>query len=195
MKIKERAKRFWSFLWESESIWSWVALFLIAFALVRFIIFPVLGLVLGGTTLPLVVVESRSMEHQGSFEDWLGSHGEWYFERNFTRENLLAFEFIDGLDKGDIVVTKKVDSYNVGDIIIFQTSVQRTPIIHRIVGYDWIGNDFETKGDNNQEQLLYEKEIEPEQILSKAVLRIPKIGWIKLAIVESLRALAGQSSA
>ena len=189
MGLKESAKKFWKFLWESDSIWSWIILFIIAFATVRLVIFPVLGLALGGTSLPLVVVESQSMEHQGNFEDWIGGFGDWYFQRNFTREDLSKFIFTNGLSKGDIVVTKKVNDYKVGDIIIFKVPAQATPIIHRVINYNSKEDTFETKGDNNHGQLIYEGSVKRSQIISKAVLRVPKLGWIKLAAVELIRSI------
>ena len=190
MQIKKGAKTFWHFLWESDSLWSWVVLFIIAFALVRLVIFPTLGAALGGTPLPLVVVESKSMEHSNSLEDWIGAFGDWYFKRNITREDLAKFKFSDGIDKGDIIVTRKVKEYYVGDVIIFKVPIQSTPIIHRIVGYRPEDDTFETKGDNNYEQLMQEKVIKRDQIVSKAVLKIPKLGWIKLAVVETIRSLS-----
>ncbi len=190
MSLKTGLKRFWKFLWESDSWASWITLLVIAFLLVRLVIFPVLGLALGGTELPLVVIESQSMEHSGSFEDWLGSHGEWYFENNISREEMISWEFREGLDKGDIVITKKVENYKIGEVIIFKVKEQKTPIIHRIVKYDDQEDEFETKGDNNIDQIPYERAIGQDQIVSKALVRIPKIGLIKVYLVERLRALA-----
>jgi len=186
-EVKKREKitlkRIWDFLWKSDSPWSWILDFILAFVIVRFVFFPFLGLVLS-TSLPLVVIESGSMEHKGDFEAWWQDHGEWYVENNLTKENFLEWSFKNGLDKGDIVAVKGMENYQPGDIIIFKTSFQRTPIIHRIIYADSI---FQTKGDNNPSQSMYEKEIQSDQIIGKAIFRIPKLGWIKLIFVELFR--------
>ena len=61
--IKRGAKKFWVFIWESDSPWSWLANIILAFILIKFIIYPVLGLVLA-TSHPIVAVVSGSMEHK-----------------------------------------------------------------------------------------------------------------------------------
>jgi len=187
MKEKSSWKKIWHFIWKSDSAASWVVDLIIAFLLVRFVIFPILGLLLS-TALPLVVIESGSMEHPGAdFDDWWKTHGEWYAERNITWDMFREWEYTNGLNKGDVIITRGKEEYTIGDIIIFQSSVQRTPIIHRIVNYDKNFQSFETKGDNNPQQLVYEKGIKKDQIISEAVIRIPKVGWVKLIFVELLR--------
>lgn len=61
--LVKHAKRFWHFIWHDDSIWSWIANIVIAFVLIKFIIYPVLGLAFG-TTHPIVAVVSGSMEHK-----------------------------------------------------------------------------------------------------------------------------------
>lgn len=190
MTIKESAKKTWKFLWHSDSPWSWLTDLVIAFILVRFIIFPVLGLIFA-TSLPLVVVESGSMEHHGTFEDWWGRFGSWYPEHNITRSQFETFSFINGFDKGDIIVSQGEKEYHVGDVVIFKTPVQSTPIIHRIVSYNKNFQTFATKGDNNPSQLSAELAISKENIISKAIFRVPKVGWIKLVFVEAFRFILG----
>jgi hypothetical protein len=46
-----------------------------------------------------------------------------------------------------------------------------------------------TKGDNNQGQLSVEKNIINQQIVGRAVFRIPKLGWGKLIFVEIFKAI------
>ena len=197
MSLKKSLKDGWDFLWNSNSFSSWIALLLICFVVVRFILFPVLGFALGGTPLPLVVVESSSMEHQGGFDSWWEKKGDWYKQRNFTKEEVSSWDFSNGLDKGDIVVSKRLKeyvNYKVGDVIIFRTPSQKTPIIHRIIGKDKNFFSFRTKGDNNPGQNFYENDVLEEYVVSKAVLRIPKLGWIKLVFVELIRLIQGASS-
>jgi len=189
MTIKKTAKKTWNFLWNSDSPSSWFVDLIIAFVLVRFVIFPLLGLLLA-TSLPLVVIESGSMHHDAAnFDDWWLTNSGWYENEEISKEEFSNWRFNNGLDKGDIIITKGKDSYEIGDIIIFTTNVQKTPIIHRIVLYNDTLQHFETKGDNNPTQLPYEKLIREGQVVGSAWARIPKIGWIKLAIVEFIRGL------
>jgi signal peptidase I len=60
--MKANLKNAWNFFWHSDSVWSWIANIIVAFLLIRFIIYPILGLVLG-TGFPIVAVISESMEH------------------------------------------------------------------------------------------------------------------------------------
>ena len=190
MTLKSSTKKTWKFLWHSDSPWSWLSDLVIAFVLVRFIIFPILGAVLA-TPLPLVVVESGSMEHHGSFEDWWGKFGPWYLEHNISREEFQNFSLTDGFDKGDIIISMGEKDYHIGDVIIFRTQGQSTPIIHRIVSYSDVTYTFATKGDNNPGQLYIEGTIKKENIVSKAVFKIPKLGWIKLGLVELISKVTG----
>ena len=56
-------KKLWRFIWHSNSIWSWIANVIIAFVLIKFIIYPGIGLILG-TSYPVVAVMSESMDHR-----------------------------------------------------------------------------------------------------------------------------------
>ena len=73
----------------------------------------------------------------------------------------------------------------VGDVIIFEANTEH-PIIHRIISIE--DGVIETKGDNNQGQLPVETNIQEDALIGKAVIRIPKLGWIKLAFVEAVNA-------
>ena len=57
-------KKTWHFIWEDDSVWSWIVNIILAIVLIKFIIYPGLGLVLG-TSYPIVAVVSDSMEHSG----------------------------------------------------------------------------------------------------------------------------------
>lgn len=183
-------KKIWYFLWESNSIWSWIVDLILIFLIVKFIIFPVFGLILA-TPLPFVIIESGSMHHEGSFDSWFSMHGSWYLENNITLQEIKGWPWQNGLDKGDIVIVKGLKDYRYkeGDVIIFKISEQRTPIIHRVIDIRDEDNEtiFSTKGDHNDGQWPYELAIEKEQILGKAIIRVPKIGWVKLAFVELFR--------
>jgi len=208
-------KKIWDFLWKSNSIWSWIVDFILIFLIVKFIVFPVVGLAMG-TQLPFVIIESGSMEHKivsydagipanicgisfnktndvsSDFEQYWGYCSPWYDQHNITKDEFESWGYVRGMNKGDIIVVKglKDFDYKEGDIIIFSRGAgYATPIIHRIIDVNEIDGAkvFSTKGDHNPDQLDYEKEISQEQVLGKAVTRIPKLGWIKLFFAQLFR--------
>lgn len=190
-KIKQGTKKFWDFLWKSNSIWSWIIDLILIFLIVKFIFFPMMGLIFA-TPLPFVIIESNSMHHAGNFDEWYNEFGLWYENNDISREDILKWPYNNGLDKGDIIVVlgKAPSEYEMGDVIIFKTKVQSTPIIHRLIDIEQNNKFiFSTKGDNNQGQLIYfgfnvEQDIKEENVLGKAALRIPYLGWAKLFFVE-----------
>jgi len=192
--IRKRLSDFWEFLWYSNSILSWILLFLIAFIIVKFIFFPLASLALS-SKMPFVIVESYSMQHchsishnpvfACSFDEYWLNYGGWYKERDFNKEQFKNFSFKNGLDAGDIVIVKGKrgnkgeNSYDIGDIIVFFANSK--PIIHRIVNKTCQGSCvYETKGDNNDGQIDFEKSVTENQIVGKAIFVLPKLGWIKL---------------
>ncbi len=179
-------KKFWKWLWTSNSVLSWFVSFLLAFILVRFIFYPLLGLVLS-TSLPLVVIESNSMNHFGNFDEWFQAQEDFYGNFNIVKEEAEKWPFRSGLDKGDVALIrgKSFDDLEIGDVIIFRPPSQEKAVIHRIVVKT--EDKVETKGDANIGQLGQEKNIAPEQVAGVAILRIPYIGWLKLMFVEILR--------
>ena len=60
--FKKLLKKTWHFVWEDNSVWSWIVNVIIAFVLIKFIVYPGLGFFLS-TTHPVVAVVSSSMEH------------------------------------------------------------------------------------------------------------------------------------
>lgn len=181
-------KKVWKFLWESDSILSLIVDLILIFLIVKFIIFPFLSLLLA--PLPFVIIESGSMHHEGSFDQWYSLHGSWYAANNISLEEIKTWPWLNGLDKGDLIIVRRLKdySYKKGDVIIFKTEQQKTPTIHRIVKIEKNGSlFFSTKGDYNDGQLPYEISIKKEQIIGKAIARIPKVGWIKLFFVELLK--------
>ena len=61
--FKKTFKKIWYFIWEDDSILSWIINIILAFILIKFIVFPGLSLLLG-TSHPVVAVVSGSMEHK-----------------------------------------------------------------------------------------------------------------------------------
>ena len=195
MSIKENLKKFWNFVWKEDSWQSWIVSLILAFIIVKFIFFPLLSLILG-TSLPLVVVESGSMHHSGSFignifetksnfNEWWQQAGNWYEEKSITKEQAEKWQLRIGLEKGDIIVVYRRGEPEVGDIIIFNANTQY-PIIHRVISISEVNGNkvYSTKGDNNPGQLEIEKQIPENAIIGKAVFKIPKLGWLKLIVVQ-----------
>ena len=185
-KSKKIMKKVWHFIWEDNSIWSWIVNIILAVLIIKFIIYPVLGLGLG-TKLPVVAVVSSSMEHNSDFDTFWNAKGYFYTdpEYNITREDFENFKFKNGFNKGDImIVTRAIPSkIKVGDVIVFQ-SPEPYPIIHRVVK-KWQEDGiyyFRTKGDNNLGFTVQaqEKNIGESRVLGKANLRIPYLGNLKI---------------
>ena len=61
-KIKKALRKVWWFIWEDNSVWSWIVNIILAFVIIKFLVYPGLGFMLG-TTHPVVAVVSSSMEH------------------------------------------------------------------------------------------------------------------------------------
>jgi signal peptidase I len=199
MELKQALKKTWHFLWKDESLLSWIVSLILAFIIVKFIFFPILSLVLA-TPMPLVVVESGSMHHPGSFignalgsqnhfELWWDKRGEWYKNNGVTKQEAENWPFRTGLDRGDIIIVSGRGEIGIGSIIIFEAN-QKYPIIHRVVDIQKINGKtfYATKGDNNMQQLFSEKSISEDAIIGKATVRIPKLGWVKLAFVRIIEA-------
>lgn len=106
-----------------------------------------------GTTTPLLAVESESMEPT--------------------------------LYRGDLVVVRWADpeSLQVGDIIIFQSSMSDIPVVHRIVAIGYSGGElqFTTKGDNNPSVDPYP--VPESEVLAKVVGSIRYLGFITLILI------------
>jgi len=183
----------WHFLWYEDSILSWFASLLVAFVVIKFIIYPGLGLVLG-TQFPIVAVVSDSMEHDGSFNDWWAQHEDFYLQNEISKETFLDYPFKNGFNKGDIMILVgiKEDNLKRGDILVFWSG-KPFPIIHRVTKI-WVdeetgGRYYETKGDHNRNQVrqppvLDETHILPEQIVGKAIIRVPYLGYVKIWFVD-----------
>lgn len=190
--MKNLFREFWNLLWKDESFTGWIFSILFIFIFIKFIFFPVLGLVTG-TSLPLAIVESCSMYHQGgvfaNFDSWWTRHDAKYAAWNITESEFRSFTLENGFNKGDILLVTHADPANlkVGDIIIYNAGIAN-PVIHRIVKITQTANGtrvFSTEGDNNNGQLSFENSIKPGQILGKAQLKlVPYAGWIKLIFYE-----------
>ncbi|MFW5865707.1 MAG: signal peptidase I [Nanoarchaeota archaeon] len=206
-------KRMWKFLWHEDSLASWVANIVLAFIIIKFIIYPLLS-VMFGTSLPLVAVVSCSMEHQftdcgepdspavlcssqgsGFVSDdiYWKECGDFYEARNISQDRFEKFPFDDGFNKGDVIVLKGKDpsSIEVGDVLIFEAKAESSyPIIHRVVGTHTINKSqvFETKGDHNPTQInnsrVNEYSISEDDVIGVGMVRIPYVGYLKIGFVK-----------
>ncbi|MBT3262483.1 signal peptidase I [Candidatus Woesearchaeota archaeon] len=186
MRFLKSLKKFWHFVWYDDSLASWIVNLLLAFVLVKFVIYPLVGLFLS-TSFPIVAVVSGSMEHEGlDFDAWWENNGKWYEENGVSKEQFEEFRYINGFNKGDIMFLKGVTPKNikVGDVLVYETSLNHNPIIHRVV--ELRDGKIITKGDNNGKE---DKPVEFEQVArtGKAVLKLPWFGWIKIWFVDFLR--------
>ncbi|MEX2016849.1 MAG: signal peptidase I [Candidatus Pacearchaeota archaeon] len=190
-KAGEFSKKLWYLLWKDNSFKGWIFSVVFIFVFIKFIFFPFLSFATG-TQLPLAIVESCSMYHQGDiisdFNAWFERHNEKYNTYTITKTDFGEFHFKNGFNKGDIlfIVGAKAEKLEVGDIIIFDAG-QRNPVIHRIINITENSNGliFSTLGDNNNGQLASEKLIYESQLVGKASFRLaPMLGWVKLIFYD-----------
>jgi signal peptidase I len=211
-----RWKKLWHFLWESNSVWSWIANVVIAFVLIKFLIYPGIGLAFS-TSHPIVAVVSESMDHRMLYQNnseryWLCDEsfsqrsrvdfdkfwsicGAWYGQHtNISKAQFEQFPFKNGFSRGDIIVVagKRPERIAVGDVIVFH-SVRPYPIIHRVVKVrtDDAKHYFTTKGDHNPTIVgnIGEESIAEERVIGVARFKIPYLGYIKIWFVEIMEKL------
>ncbi len=204
--FKKYWKLFWNFIWDDDSIWSWLANVAIAFVLIKFLVYPGLGLVFG-TTHPIVAVMSSSMEHGNEFDNWwqndeavcqervLCYQQDYYQQYNISKSQFTDFKFKNGFNTGDIMVIVGVSNPNnlkVGDVIVYWAT-EPIPIIHRVIKKWNEGNEvyFTTKGDNNPTTNYNENKISNKLVVGKAVFRVPYLGWVKIGFVRLVDKIAG----
>ncbi len=186
--------KIWKFIWNGKGVASFIVQIAIIFILIRFIVYPGLGLILG-TSLPIVAVVSGSMEHNADFDSWWESsccsgpacpvrdaQGTLYRELNITKEQFKTFPLRNGFNKGDIIVLRSAKETDRGDIIVFSVAGQAEPVIHRVVTQK--ETTTKTKGDNNCISGSFEQAIKEEHIIGKALFRIPYIGYVKLIFTD-----------
>ncbi|MCF7872053.1 signal peptidase I [Candidatus Woesearchaeota archaeon] len=203
-KKKSNFRKIWDFLFNNDGPWGWIIDVVIAFLIIKFLVYPGLGL-LFGTNLPIVAVISTSMEHpQGNMwfveDQAYCSTGkctqlEWYMEHNISEQQFKNFPFKNGFNKGDLMVLvgSNINNTDIGDVIVMYRT-GGTPIIHRV--YDKFEQSsmyfYSTKGDNNPGSLkppssnFDETRILESTVAGKAIFRIPYLGWIKLGFSDLL---------
>ena len=184
-------KDIWHFIWEDNSIWSWIVNILLAFVLIKFAVYPLLSLMLG-TSHPIVAVVSSSMEHGNlGFEPWWEKNKEWYTTAGIAKEDFSKYSLKNCFNKGDIIILlgKQPKDIKRGDIIVFRSG-RPDPIIHRVVAVNSAQGKFvfSTKGDNNKGQLkdFYTDEtaIYESQVIGIAAFKVPYLGYVKILSVN-----------
>jgi signal peptidase I len=192
--LKKSLKKVWHFIWEDDSLASWLVNIVLAFVLVKFIIYPGLGLMFG-TNYPVVAVVSGSMTHdQKDFDAWWEENKNWYLENGFTKEEFQDFPFHNGFNQGDIMVLFGGNPENIktGNVIVYEAHPDYPPIIHRVTSEEQEDKTtyFQTKGDHN---IIPDREKIPEEkFLGRAVLRIPYLGWVKIGFTKLIEMIIGQ---
>ena len=74
MSIKKGLNKFWDIVWRDESPKGWLITLVFIFVVIKFVFLPLLSLSTG-TVLPLAIVESCSMYHEGNF---FSDYDEWW---------------------------------------------------------------------------------------------------------------------
>lgn len=189
MKFKKLLKKTWHFIWVEDSLASWLVNIVLAFVLIKFIIYPALGFVLS-TNYPIVAVVSNSMEHDNNLDVFWEEKGDFYNNYNITKQDFIGYKFKNGFNKGDIMILRgrEAEDINIGDIMVFNAG-RPEPIIHRVIK-KWQDNNvyyFQTKGDHNTRSYSFETNIKEEDILGNAIIRVPLLGWVKIGFVEFIQ--------
>lgn len=210
MSIKSTTKNIWNFIWHDDSMASWLVNIVLAFILIKFVIYPLLGLLLQ-TAFPIVAVVSGSMEHditaeyalniQGerfetgryricdkihddsdnlNYDEYWQNCGDWYENIDITKEQFKEFRFSNGFNTGDIMILNSKKNVKVGDVIVFFAN-RPEPIIHRVVEVN--ESMYKTKGDHNS---IADGWVNDEQVIGKALFRVPLLGYVKIVAVELL---------
>jgi len=190
-KFKNFFKKFWFVVWKDDSFKGWIISIIFLFLAIKFIFFPLLSLITG-TSLPLAIVESCSMYHEGNlfsnYDQWWQEHESQYSDLNINKQEFKKFIFKNGFNKGDILFIMGVKPKNieVGDVIIFN-ALSAHPIIHRVMKVENNEGEytFSTMGDNVGAIQFFEQKITEDQLVGKAVFKLaPYIGWGKLIFFE-----------
>ena len=199
--------KLWYFIWHEDSLASWIVNIIIAFVLIKYIVYPGLGLIMG-TQFPVVAVVSGSMHHglenkgdfyemcgnrfderefRSNFDDWWDYCGDWYKDNlNITSDEFKEFPLSNGFSRGDIIVLRGANNLEIGDIIVFEAN-REYPIIHRIIDITNEGEiKFTTKGDHNPGVGNIDQNITKDRIYGKAYFKIPYLGYVKILFVDFL---------
>ncbi len=97
---------------------------------------------------------------------------------------IISGSMTPGIKVGDMVIIAKInpDLLKEGDIAAYHNPDMSIPTVHRIVDIepDEGQTEYIFKGDANQAPDV--KPVQPQQIIGKAVLVVPKIGWFTILL-------------
>ncbi|MBI4143777.1 signal peptidase I [Candidatus Woesearchaeota archaeon] len=186
----KKVKEHWLYklAFEDDSFFGTVVHLLVAFIIIKYLVYPVLGFVLG-TQYPIVAVVSCSMDHEAGFEKWWqspsikGTQEDFYSSYNITKQDFLRFPFKRGFWKGDLMVLGSPKNAKTGDVIVFFSKYTSQPIIHRVIAKN---DEFITKGDGNNAPDPLMDRASKEQVVGKALLRVPFAGWLKVGLIKGI---------
>lgn len=174
-KLKKYLRKFWKFYWKDNTIASYLFFIIFTFVMFKFVLFPGFLLITGLSDV--VAIMTNSMEHS-DFEDYY--FYDYYQGMNYTLEEVENFPYSNGLYVGDVILAKKTNDYQVGDVIVFTSDYYPNKLVHRVAGV----NPIITKGDNNPAS--YDFDTHVREVIGEVVLRIPLIGIPRYWMYELL---------
>ena len=97
---------------------------------------------------------------------------------NFKIKIVLSGSMEPTIKTGSIVVIRPVDDYKIGDIVTFQTAIDKDLITHRIKDIKVVGSEprYITKGDANNAP--DQREVLQREIIGKLLFSIPYLGYV-----------------
>jgi hypothetical protein len=165
MTKKDFWKRLWKFYWKDNSIASYVFFIVVTYVVFKFVLLPGFLFITGLSDV--VAIMTSSMEHS----DFVQYYYYTYFEElNYTSEEIDNFPYSEGLYIGDVILAREKESYEVGDVIVFQSDYYPDKLVHRVVSTDPVV----TKGDNNPTSYVFDLNV--KKVVGEVVFRIPYLG-------------------
>lgn len=206
-------RRFYRFIRKDDSFLAWIIDILLAFVIVKFLIYPGLGFVLN-TDLPVVAVVSGSMDHrtlnpclQRDFTGQCINENKGIYEicgnkfEEKQKSDLDSYWVICGGFYEDYGISKEEFSkypfkngFNKGDIMVIwrRGNIEIGDIIvyesgryrYPIIHRLINKEPYITKGDHNQ--FDDGVEISEKDIYGEAIFKIPWLGWVKIWFTQLL---------
>ncbi|MBI2105649.1 signal peptidase I [Candidatus Woesearchaeota archaeon] len=202
-------KKIWWFLWKDDSFASLLVNILLAIVLIKYILYPGLGLILG-TSFPVVAVVSCSMQHDPT-NCWADCYlrGEGSLNSCLNKnENLCGRnanelkgdywntcgEWYEGrkISEEEFSTFQQSNGFNIGDIFILKKAddikigdviVYNNKYSNAPIIHRVVGIEdgyYMTKGDHNADASFFERKIGKEQVYGKVLLKIPYLGLVKV---------------
>jgi len=214
MNWKRLWKKTWYFIWESDSILSWIVNIILAFVIIKFLVYPGLGFIMQ-TSHPVVAVVSGSMEHKTVYPcikmdnsgciqknyDYYGMCGKSFEEKqdvdlNFFWETCGEW-YSENTDitLNDFSDFKLKNGFNKGDIMVLRgiepekIQIGDTIVYTGTSSYPIIHRVVKIQEGNTfitkgDHNSGSDSPINEKQIIGKAVFRVPLLGWIKIGFVK-----------